>query len=58
MQTRLFQGVPVSEVGLGCWQLGGGDWGAMDNTSARAILRAAHERGVTFFDTADVYGGG
>ncbi len=58
MQTRLFQGGPVSEVGLGCWQLGGGDWGALDNTAARAILRAAYERGVTFFDTADVYGGG
>lgn len=58
MQTRLFQGVPVSEVGLGCWQLGGGDWGAMDDDAARAILQAAYERGVTFFDTADVYGGG
>lgn len=58
MQTRLFQGTPVSEVGLGCWQLGGGDWGALDDSAARAILHAAYERGVTFFDTADVYGGG
>jgi aryl-alcohol dehydrogenase-like predicted oxidoreductase len=58
MQTRFFQDVPVSEVGLGCWQLGGGDWGALDDSAARSILQAAYERGVTFFDTADVYGGG
>lgn len=58
MQTRLFQGISVSEVGLGCWQLGGGDWGALDDSAARAILQAAYERGVMFFDTADVYGGG
>lgn len=58
MKTRSFQGVPISEVGLGCWQLGGGDWGAMDDGTARTILQAAYEHGVTFFDTADVYGGG
>ena len=58
MKQRFFQGISVSEVGLGCWQLGGGDWGAMDDSAARAILRSAYERGVTFFDTADVYGGG
>lgn len=58
MKQRSFQGIPVSEVGLGCWQLGGGDWGAMDDSAARAILRSAYESGVTFFDTADVYGGG
>ena len=58
MKIRSFQGLPVSEVGLGCWQLGGGDWGAMDDSAARTILQAAYERGVTFFDTADVYGGG
>ena len=48
----------VSEVGLGCWQLGGGDWGAVSNDDALSILRASHESGVTFFDTADVYGAG
>lgn len=58
MQARSFQEVLVSEVGLGCWQLGDGDWGALDSDAARAILRVAYERGVTFFDTADVYGGG
>jgi len=57
MQYRLFDGVPVGEVGLGCWQLGG-DWGSVDDATARGILRAAHEAGTTFFDTADVYGAG
>lgn len=48
----------VSEIGLGCWQLGGADWGAVDDDAAIAILRAAADAGITFFDTADVYGGG
>ncbi len=47
----------VSRVGLGCWQLGA-DWGAVEVAEANAILRASVEAGVTFFDTADVYGGG
>lgn len=60
MKTRLFDHseVMVSEVGLGCWQLGGTDWGNMDEEAAFAILSAAVEAGVNFFDTADVYGGG
>ena len=60
MKKRLFgkNGVEVSEVGLGCWQLGGSDWGDVSEQEALAILRAAADSGVTFFDTADVYGGG
>lgn len=50
--------VPVSEIGLGCWQLGGSDWGAIDDTKAFGILDAAVHAGVTFLDTADVYGSG
>jgi aryl-alcohol dehydrogenase-like predicted oxidoreductase len=58
LKTRPFDlKTPVSEIGLGCWQIGG-DWGAISDAEARDILRAAHESGVTFFDTADVYGGG
>ena len=45
----------VSEVGLGCWQLGA-DWGTVDDFTAQKTLEAALENGVTFFDTADVYG--
>jgi aryl-alcohol dehydrogenase-like predicted oxidoreductase len=61
MRHRLFEDSParpVSEIGLGCWQLGGGDWGAVDDATALSILRAAADAGVTFFDTADVYGAG
>jgi aryl-alcohol dehydrogenase-like predicted oxidoreductase len=48
----------VSEVGLGCWQLGGADWGYLADQDAYSILRAAVDSGVTFLDTADVYGQG
>lgn len=47
----------VSEMGLGTWQLGGG-WGDVSEADAAATLQAAYEGGVTFFDTADVYGDG
>ena len=47
----------ASVVGLGCWQLGA-DWGAVTEDDALAVLRTAAESGVTFFDTADVYGDG
>lgn len=47
----------VSEIGLGCWQLGG-DFGALDDETATRILEKAEALGVTFWDTADVYGGG
>ncbi|MBC3764557.1 aldo/keto reductase [Neptunicella marina] len=51
-------GFDVSEVGLGCWQLGG-DFGVdFDDKQAFAILQTAVDKGVTFFDTADVYGAG
>jgi len=59
MNYRQFGNVgwKVSEVGLGTWQLGG-DWGAVSEEGARSILSTAVDNGVTFFDTADVYGGG
>jgi aryl-alcohol dehydrogenase-like predicted oxidoreductase len=48
----------VSEIGLGCWQLGGADWGPLDDQRAFDILEAAADSGITFLDTADVYGNG
>jgi aryl-alcohol dehydrogenase-like predicted oxidoreductase len=48
---------PVSVIGLGTWQLGA-DWGEVSETAALEVLGAAVELGVTFFDTADVYGDG
>ncbi|WP_179004559.1 aldo/keto reductase [Winogradskyella forsetii] len=60
MKTRELgkNGFDVSEVGLGCWQIGG-NWGnEIDKKNAFEILNEAIENGVTFFDTADVYGDG
>ena len=50
-------GRPVSIIGLGTWQLGA-DWGSVTESDARDVLQAAVESGVTFLDTADVYGDG
>lgn len=60
IKTRVFpaSGQKVSEVGLGTWQLGGAEWGGLAEDEALATLRAAADAGVTFFDTADIYGSG
>ncbi len=50
-------GFKVSEVGLGCWQLGN-DFGPVEDAMATNILNTACQNGVNFFDTADVYGDG
>ncbi|WP_460444873.1 aldo/keto reductase [Angustibacter aerolatus] len=50
-------GRQVGVIGLGCWQLGA-DWGQVSEADALATLHAAADAGVTFFDTADVYGDG
>jgi aryl-alcohol dehydrogenase-like predicted oxidoreductase len=47
----------VSVIGLGTWQLGA-DWGDVDAGQAHEVLETAYTEGVTFFDTADVYGDG
>ena len=59
METRTLgrTGRPVSVIGLGCWQLGA-DWGAVSEDDAMSVLHAAVDAGVTFLDTADVYGDG
>ena len=50
-------GYTVSEIGLGCWQLGG-DFGPVSDQTASDILKTARSLDVSFWDTADVYGGG
>ena len=50
-------GYEVSEIGFGAWAIGA-DWGSVDDTTAMAALNAAVDAGVTFIDTADVYGDG
>jgi aryl-alcohol dehydrogenase-like predicted oxidoreductase len=51
-------GLTVPEIGLGCWQLGGGWGNDWDNDIAQTILEASYQCGVRFIDTADVYGDG
>ena len=59
MQTRRLGKTDylVSEIGLGCWQLGN-SFGTIDDGTADAILDKALALGVDFWDTADVYGDG
>src|SRR5690554_1184442 len=59
MHTRTLgrTGRNVSAIGLGTWQLGA-DWGDVSEADAFGVLDASVQGGVTFFDTADVYGDG
>ena len=59
MEKRILgrTGRGVSVIGQGCWQFGG-DWGEVSDEAALGVLHTAAEAGVTFFDTADVYGDG
>jgi aryl-alcohol dehydrogenase-like predicted oxidoreductase len=50
-------GYEVSEIGFGAWAIGG-TWGEVPETEAMAALHEAVDQGITFFDTADVYGDG
>ena len=58
MQKRKLgnSGLEVSAIGLGCMGLSFGYGPAVDKQEGIALIRAAVERGVTFFDTAEVYG--
>ena len=47
----------VSEVGLGCWQIGW-CWGDVTEHDARDLLKKSLDKGVNFFDTSDMYGDG
>ncbi len=68
MQTRELgkTGIRVSEIGLGCWPIGGASfrggkptgWGGVDVMESIETVRRAWEMGVTFYDTADAYGRG
>jgi aryl-alcohol dehydrogenase-like predicted oxidoreductase len=51
-------GLEVSAIGLGCMGLSYGYGPAADRLEAIGLIRAAHDRGVTFFDTAEAYGPG
>jgi aryl-alcohol dehydrogenase-like predicted oxidoreductase len=52
MKTRKLGGLEVSELGFGNMGLSGGHYGpGVDKAQAIRVIRDAHERGVTFFDT-------
>lgn len=59
MKTRPFgkTGWNVTEIGFGAWAIGG-NWGDVSEGAAKATLQATLDAGVTFLDTADVYGDG
>ena len=58
MQKRTLgnSGLEVSAIGLGCMGLSFGYGPAVDTQEGVSLIRSAVERGVTFFDTAEVYG--
>ena len=52
-------GLTLSSLGLGCWQLGGGDyWGPSDQAQATDLIRRAVDGGINYFDTAELYNEG
>src|SRR4051795_2873706 len=53
MRTRRLGSLDVTVVGVGCNNFGG----RIDEDATRAVVDAALDAGVTFFDTADIYGG-
>lgn len=66
MQYRKFgnTSLTVSEIGFGAWAIGGGamvgdtaiGWGNADDATSIQAIHAALDAGITFFDTADIYG--
>ena len=56
MKTRKLASLEVSELGFGCMSISGNYGPPADRTQGINVIRDAYERGVTFFDTAEVYG--
>jgi aryl-alcohol dehydrogenase-like predicted oxidoreductase len=60
MKERLLgrTGLRISEIGFGCWAIGGGSYGKVRDEDSWEALETAWDFGVNFFDTADIYGEG
>ncbi len=58
METTEVAGIKVSRIGLGTWAIGGSEWGAVAEDAAIATCLSAVERGISFIDTAPIYGRG
>ncbi len=50
--------IDVTKIGIGLWAVGGASWGTTDDAESLRAIDAALDAGITFFDTADVYGTG
>ena len=50
--------IDVTEIGMGLWAAGGDQWGPTDDQAVLDAIDFALDAGITFFDTADVYGSG
>lgn len=51
-------GIQVSEIGMGCWGIGSDAYGDSNDKQSIATIHEALYQGITFFDTADIYGNG
>jgi aryl-alcohol dehydrogenase-like predicted oxidoreductase len=58
METTTIAGEQVSRIGLGTWEIGGLDWGAIPDEVAITTCLGALERGINLIDTAPIYGHG
>ena len=66
LRTLGRSGIEISALGMGCWAIGGpfwsgetpNGWGEVDDEESVRAIHAALDAGVTFFDTANVYGAG
>jgi aryl-alcohol dehydrogenase-like predicted oxidoreductase len=56
VQKRKLGNLEVSAIGFGCMSISANYGPAADKSQGIEVIRAAHEKGVTFFDTAEVYG--
>src|SRR5437899_8047260 len=56
MKKRNLGKLEVSEMGFGCMSISANYGPPADRSQGIKVIRAAHEKGVTFFDTAEVYG--
>ena len=56
VKTRKLGSLVLSEIGAGCMSISANYGPPADKTQGIKVIRAAHEKGVTFFDTAEVYG--
>jgi aryl-alcohol dehydrogenase-like predicted oxidoreductase len=60
LETRTLgkSGIEITAMGIGLWAMGGTNWGSTEDQDSLSTIDAALDAGITFFDTADVYGDG